>query len=124
MFERYKTNSKDRLLIGNEDLFLIWGQNGLISVLILIGYLSVSIFDIGSKKAVVARYYVLLVRNGFFIFFIKLQLITFTELGSHNIVREQPYYLRISYALSFIFTSLINIDLIRGWVIVRRGYTH
>ena len=40
-FEEVKNNSRNRLLKGNQDIFLIWGQNGIISVFIILSYLSV-----------------------------------------------------------------------------------
>lgn len=86
-FEELKNSSRVRLLKGNQDLFLIWGQNGIIAAFIVISYIAVWIFKIGTKKNVLAKLYVFLLRNLFFVFFIKFQMISFTELGCHNLVR-------------------------------------
>lgn len=122
-FEELKNSSRDRLLKGNADLFLIWGQNGLIATFIIVSYILIWALKLGKKKNIFAKIYVFVLRNLFFVFFIKFQMISFTELGCHNLVRPQKNFLKVSYILSMIFNSLLNIELIRGWMIVRRGYS-
>lgn len=118
-----KNSSRDRLLKGNSDLFLIWGQNGIIATFIIVSYLLVWLLKLGKKKNIIAKLFVFLLRNIFFVFFIKFQMVSFTELGCHNLVRPQRNFLRASYLLSMVFNSLLNVELIRAWLMVKKGYS-
>jgi hypothetical protein len=70
-FIELANNTRKRLLKTNQDLFLISGQHGIISALILLSYCAVWLLELGKKKGWFAKYFVLFARNIFFIFFIK-----------------------------------------------------
>ena len=53
-------------------MFIIWGQNGIIASFIILSYCSVWLLHIGRKKNIVAKIFVLITKNIFFIFFVKL----------------------------------------------------
>ena len=80
------------------------------------------IFGIGKKKNIVARILVLIVKNIFFIFFVKLQLIAFVELGCHNVRRAQSANFIVSYIISMLFCQLMAIEIMRAWILAKRRY--
>ena len=80
------------------------------------------IFGIGKKKNIVAKIFVLIVKNIFFIFFVKLQLIAFVELGCHNIRKSQSPNFKVSYIISILFCQLMALEIFRALALVKRRY--
>lgn len=55
----------------NKDLFIIWGQNGIICGLVILTYLVTWMGKLGAKKSKAARLYVFLQRQLIVIFFVQ-----------------------------------------------------
>lgn len=63
---------------------MIWGQNGFIVLLLIVGYLTITLFKVGLKKSGAAWLVVKISRLIFKIFFVKTQMLALVELGNHD----------------------------------------
>lgn len=116
-------NSKPKVVRTNKDLFLIWGQNGIIGAFMMLSYLIVWIFQLGASKSKILKKYVFISRTILKLFFVKMQLLSLVEISSHNILVPQRVQYDISYWLSALFTQIFFIEMLRSWMVVRKGYT-
>lgn len=112
---------RGKMIEKNRDVFIIYGQNFILSFLMLSTWI-ISILvsiclkgDNWFKKTLITLYRTLL---GFFYF--DFQLICVTEIASRNIFKDQPLSLRISYLTSMAVVSMIFIDLLRAYHIIKK----
>lgn len=110
-------NTRVRLVESNKDLFIIFGQNGIIATLMTFSYLIIWLLNVGKTQKTVVKGIVFLQRQLIVAFFVQFQLTSFSELALHDIGRERQARYIYSYILSLITLSVINIELIRGWQI-------
>lgn len=112
-------NTRNRLVVSNKDMFTIWGQNGFIASLFCLTYLLVWGLEVGGSKKKVVKCLVFLQRQIFIVFLVSLQFLSLTQLAIHDIRREREGRYIFSYLLSWLVTSIIIIEFIRAWLIVR-----
>lgn len=61
-FVKYRRSTRNLLIAKNEDMFLIWGQNGLLALVVILTYLSVWLFQLGKFKKSIVKMFILLQR--------------------------------------------------------------
>ena len=84
-FVRFSKNKRSRLIVSNEDIFIIWGQNGLLALVVILSYMAVWLLKLGQSEKQFIKYFIYLQRFFLKITFIKLQFVAFSELTVHNI---------------------------------------
>ena len=112
-------NTRSRLVKTNKDLFIIWGQNGVIGTFFIVIYFIAWMSGVGQSKKTAAKIFVFIQRQFFLIFVINLQLLSLTELALHDISKKTQGKFIYSYILSWTVTSIITLEFIRAWQIVR-----
>jgi hypothetical protein len=122
-FVRYSKNTRTRLITSNQDLFIMFGQNGLFAMLIIATYLSVWLGGLGRSKNKAVQIYITVQRLLFKIFFIKFQFIVYIELGMHDMTIAQPFKYRLSYIISAVYSTILLIELARAYNLLKKRYT-
>jgi hypothetical protein len=84
-FIKYRRDSRGKMAIKNEDLFILWCQHALLSWVLIILFALVNIFRLGDSKTLMAKLLVKVYTGCITAFFIKFLLVGFTEVGSHDI---------------------------------------
>ena len=120
-FSKLQRNSAEKIIQTNKDIFMIWGQNGVIATLMTGLYILVWALRLGTYKNIVIKGLVFLQRQLLVMFFVKMQFTALVELGNHDITRKQDGVFIYSYVLSWIVLSITAVELLRAYVYVKRG---
>jgi len=83
-FTWLSNSSKNKVIRSNKDIFLISGQNALIALIMILFYSITWLGKLGESKSRVIRIFILLHRTILKLFFVKMQMLTMIEVGSHN----------------------------------------
>lgn len=59
-FVKYQKNTRSRLIVSNDDMFLLHGQNGLMSILVIVMYLVVWLFKLGQSQKTIVRIFIMI----------------------------------------------------------------
>ena len=120
-FLRYRRGSRGKVGIKNEEMFIIFGQNAVISVLIILLWILVRVFKFGKMKAtfptILSKVYYILISA----FFIQFQFICTAELAFHDMTRLQPWYMQVSFGISWVIYGILVLELVRAWDFAKRG---
>lgn len=119
-FLRVSRNTREKIISTNKDIFLIFGQNGIICSIFILAYFAVWLTRVGESKKKVLRILVFLQRQFFVLFMVNLEYVALTELALHNIATEPLPKYRFSYFLSWAVVSIIMIEYLRAWEVVRK----
>lgn len=119
-FVKLQRSTTSKLVQTNKDMFMIWGQNGIIITVMAGLYLVVWIFRIGTYQNIIAKSVVFLQRQLLVMFFVKSQFTAVVELGLHDIRRTSEGRFIYSYILSWVVFSITALELIRAYVYIRR----
>lgn len=120
---KYRHGSRGKLAIQNQDIFIVWGQNGLLSVLVIFLWLIVLIFRMGSRRGCLPKLLTQISRLLTSIFFIKFCFIAISELALHDVTKPQESKYLVSYAISLIILMIYTIELIWGFYVLGKKYT-
>ena len=120
----YRNGSRGKMAVKNEDVFIIWGQNALMSWVLIIAAFFVLIVGVGYKKeGTIAKLTTKLYMLCITAFFIKFMFVSFTELGLHNVIITQPWYYRVSYITSLVVINIYVFEILMVWQIVKLKIT-
>lgn len=122
-FVRFSRGTQSRLVATNQDMFIIWGQNGAFASLMVGSYILVWILGLGKSQNKILRLVVFLQRQLIVMFFVKLQFIALIELGVHDIQRQRDPRFIFSYILSWAVVSITVVELLRAYSFVKEGHS-
>lgn len=120
---QYRRGSRGKMAVKNEDVFILFGQNGLLSWILIILYIVIMGGGVGDKKVgAFAKLFTKLTRLLVGAFFIKFLFICFSEIGLHDITVAQPILYRISYFTSMFTLNIYIFDMTYAYFVVKKGY--
>jgi hypothetical protein len=123
-FTKYRRGSRGKMAIRNEDLFIVWGQNGLLAWLLILFYFITMGCRVGfNKTGTFAKIFTQLTRILVGAFFIKFLFVTFAEIGLHDMGVPQPTVYRISYLTSMLTLNIYIIDMLFAYQVIQKKYS-
>jgi hypothetical protein len=123
-FTKYRRGSRGKMATKNEDMFIVWGQNGLLAWLLIIFYTVVMVGRVGFvSRGTFAKIFTKITRILVGAFFIKFLFITLAEIGLHDIGVPQPFVYKLSYLTSVLTLNVYIIDMLYAYEVIKRGYS-
>lgn len=124
---KYRSGGRNRTALTNKDSFLAYGQNGLISAIIILFYI---IFILSllfcSVKNIAYKFSTFLYRTLLTTFIFQYQMIAVVELESHSSIfgsSTGSLVLKLSPLISILFLIIIVVELARSYVILDKTRT-
>jgi len=117
----FTSGQKGKITKNNSEIFLLTGQNMIFSLIFIGSWLILQIMTcFNLQKNFLAKMLICLFRLIFSIFYFDFQMICAAEIGGHDIKKDQPKHLYMSYFVSSCVLFIIVHDLMDAFIILKR----
>lgn len=119
LFMKYSNGKRGKIIKKNRDVFLFYGQNFLISMLMISSWIFSILLSLCFEDDNWAiKFFTILYRTLLGFFYFDFQMICVAEISSRTILKKQPLYMRFSYFGSLLFVIMTLVDFIRAYKIL------